>query len=101
MIEIPGGAREWNRVSASGVRTTWSLCWHKSSSMCAIRTTSVSEGQSINAHGISGFVVVVVVDDGVDEEEGVAWADEDPGMPRSVMATPLYVLSHSTRMCVA
>lgn len=54
MTEMPGGAREWNRVSASGVKTTWSLCWHRRSSMCAIRTTSVSVGQSMKAQGSSG-----------------------------------------------
>lgn len=57
MTEMPGGAREWKRVSASGVSTTWSLCWHKRSSMCAIRTTRVSVGQSMKAHGSSGWLV--------------------------------------------
>lgn len=54
MMVMPGGAREWKRVSASGVRRTWSLCWHNSSSMCAMSTTRVSAGQSMNAHGSSG-----------------------------------------------
>lgn len=90
MIEIPGGAREWKRVSASGVRTTWSLCWHSSSSMCAMRTTSVSDGQSMNAHGSSGLsgdgvevagAVAGAVDEGVEVEVARVELELEPAPP--------------------
>lgn len=80
---MPGDAREWNRVKASGVSKTWSLCWHNNSSMCAMRTTSVSVGQSMNAHGSSGFpgdpmLALVLGPGGVAVGTDVTGADGEP-----------------------
>lgn len=65
---IPGAALEWNLVSASGVSDTWSLCWMSRLSMCEMRMTSVSVGQSMNAHGTSGFA-------GDDDDSDASWDD--------------------------
>jgi hypothetical protein len=78
---IPGAALEWNLVSASGVSDTWSLCWMSRLSMCEMRMTSVSVGQSMNAHGTSGFEVEAAEEAGMREGEGlevVTLADDGP-----------------------
>ena len=81
--EMPGAAREWNLVRASGVNTTWSLCCINRLSMCEMSTMSVSVEQSMNAHGTVGRDDV-----GVDVEadaEPVA-VDDSPPPPAPVFA---------------
>ena len=94
--EMPGAAREWNLVRASGVSTTWSLCCINRLSMCEMSTMSVSVEQSMNAQGTVGSDDDdddVGVD--VDVDAGAAAVDDSPSPP-PVAPAPMSALAAFT-----